>query len=615
MWNIFQRGPVQKSWLALACACALATNAPAAVTRVVTQTNDSGPGSFRQALLDLNALGGGKILFSNLSSSIVLTSALPSITANATLLGPGTNFTTLSPSPVFHIEAPAVVRMLRMSLSSLTVTNHGSLFIADSRLGACNLHNNGTLNVTRCAPWGDTAPMSLAGTGRAVVNGMRFRGVDLDSGELVLNDCVVAGRTLQGINAVGYCEPYFDYPYFICGISPRATSAKGGGVYMRAGILSMTGCMISDNFVRGGNGTQTGSGEYAVLDAPGDGIGGGICVDSGMLRMTNCTVANNSGIGGFGGFATRIFREGGGFGVGGIALMGGSGVMVNCTITGNSGTGGEGGGQQGGSATGGIRAGGHSLRLINCTVSENSAVAGHVIARGTEDSGSPGLGAGGLWGYGVEMVNSILADNLGSVSPTTSPVVMIPNDGIGNIKSLGQNLIGTTNPLITVRLNYFTTNYLTGFTNTDLLNVNPLLGPLQDNGGPTLTQAPLPGSPVIDAGTNAGGLAFDQRGHPRTCDGRRLPNTNGSDGTDIGAVEADQSMCHQVVARAGANIHVSFTSDAGIHYGLQFKSNLTSAAWTTAPQTWTGTGVLVTYTNFGAATLPRRFYRWFEINP
>lgn len=612
MWNIFQRGPVQKSWLALACACALATNAPAAVTRVVTQTNDSGPGSFRQALLDLNAMGGGKILFSNLSSSIVLTSALPSITANATLLGPGTNFTTLSPSPVFHIEAPAVVRMLRMSLSSLTVTNHGSLFIADSRLGACNLHNNGTLNVTRCAPWGDTAPMSLAGTGRAVVNGMRFRGVDLDLGELALNDCVVSGRTLQGIDAVGYCEPWpFDPPYIFCGINPRATSVKGGGVYVKNGILSMTRCLISDNHVRGGNG----AGWQGAISAPGDGLGGGVCIDSGMLRMTNCTVVNNSGIGGIGGFSYRGYSVGGGLGVGGIAIAGGSGVMVNCTITGNSGTGGAGGNIYGGSAAGGILVyyyTGLRLALINCTVTGNTAIGGPVspYSDPPQYPSVPGSGAGGLMIYAglVEIRNSIIANNLGSVSPST---VVVPNDGIGNITSLGQNLIGTTNPLIS---NFFT-NYLTGFTNTDLLNVNPLLGPLQDNGGPTPTHAPLPGSPVIDAGTNAGGLAFDQRGRPRTCDGRRLPNTNGSDGTDIGAVEADQSMCHQVVARAGANIHVSFTSDAGIHYGLQFKSNLTSAAWTTAPQTWTGTGGLVTYTNFGAATLPRRFYRWFEIDP
>ena len=49
----------------------------------------------------------------------------------------------------------------------------------------------------------------------------------------------------------------------------------------------------------------------------------------------------------------------------------------------------------------------------------------------------------------------------------------------------------------------------------DLTNTNPLLGPLQDNGGPTPTHALLPGSPAINAGTNRGCPPTDQRGVPR----------------------------------------------------------------------------------------------------
>jgi hypothetical protein len=49
----------------------------------------------------------------------------------------------------------------------------------------------------------------------------------------------------------------------------------------------------------------------------------------------------------------------------------------------------------------------------------------------------------------------------------------------------------------------------------------PLLLPLADNGGPTLTQALAAGSPAINRGTNARGLLFDQRGpgHPRAFGG------------------------------------------------------------------------------------------------
>jgi hypothetical protein len=50
---------------------------------------------------------------------------------------------------------------------------------------------------------------------------------------------------------------------------------------------------------------------------------------------------------------------------------------------------------------------------------------------------------------------------------------------------------------------------------TDLTNTDPLLGPLADNGGPTFTQALLPGSPAIDAGVSVPGVTTDQRGVSR----------------------------------------------------------------------------------------------------
>ena len=49
----------------------------------------------------------------------------------------------------------------------------------------------------------------------------------------------------------------------------------------------------------------------------------------------------------------------------------------------------------------------------------------------------------------------------------------------------------------------------------DLINTNPRLGPLQDNGGPTFTHALLQDSPAVDAGDNNGAPATDQRGVSR----------------------------------------------------------------------------------------------------
>ena len=67
-----------------------------------------------------------------------------------------------------------------------------------------------------------------------------------------------------------------------------------------------------------------------------------------------------------------------------------------------------------------------------------------------------------------------------------------------------------------------------GWVKTDLLGAEPMLGPLQDNGGPTWTMALLPGSPAIGAGsaTIAGVTTTDQRGVPRP-----------SNRIDIGAYE------------------------------------------------------------------------------
>ncbi|HEV3203790.1 MAG TPA: choice-of-anchor Q domain-containing protein, partial [Gemmataceae bacterium] len=109
---------------------------------------------------------------------------------------------------------------------------------------------------------------------------------------------------------------------------------------------------------------------------------------------------------------------------------------------------------------------------------------------------SPGTAmGGGLTNQGTLTTrNTILAGNtVGGPGQNSGP------DLGGNFGSQGYNLIGDPTGG-------------SGFDATDLLNVDPLLGPLQDNGGPTQTMALLPGSPAVDAGDNANAPDFDQRG-------------------------------------------------------------------------------------------------------
>src|SRR5690606_2982347 len=68
---------------------------------------------------------------------------------------------------------------------------------------------------------------------------------------------------------------------------------------------------------------------------------------------------------------------------------------------------------------------------------------------------------------------------------------------------------------------------------SDRTVADPMLAPLADNGGPTATHAPLPGSPLVDTGVDAECPTADQRGAPRPFDG----DGDGTATCDVGAVE------------------------------------------------------------------------------
>jgi hypothetical protein len=131
--------------------------------------------------------------------------------------------------------------------------------------------------------------------------------------------------------------------------------------------------------------------------------------------------------------------------------------------------------------------------------------------------------------------STLLISGVGDVLIRNSIIDGNETDGageiIGNVDPASSfNLIGVS-PLLK--------GIQTGLNNNQIDTLaNPRLGPLQDNGGPTLTVAPLPASLAVDAGFNfAGDPSTDATNHPRTVNLIPIPDRIGSDGTDIGAVE------------------------------------------------------------------------------
>ena len=152
--------------------------------------------------------------------------------------------------------------------------------------------------------------------------------------------------------------------------------------------------------------------------------------------------------------------------------------------------------------------------IIHSTIANNRAVK----PREGEDDGGGGIF---LLNGNVTLVNSILANNYRGEGNTVDNLFQDPN-APGNVTTQGINLSDTAPP---------------GFGASDLTNVAPLLGPLSDNGGATVTHALLAGSPALDAADGGSCLSIDQRGEPRPADG----NDDEVAACDIGAYEAQSA--------------------------------------------------------------------------
>jgi hypothetical protein len=209
----------------------------------------------------------------------------------------------------------------------------------------------------------------------------------------------------------------------------------------------------------------------------------------------------------------------------------------------------------------------------SCTISSNSALGGY-----SDVIGHGGFGFGGgicqdpLPVPPPFLANTIVADN----NSASGDAGVNSGSGIdvycGNSLSLGFNLIGNK---------VDSTGWLASdATGSPGATIEPLLGPLQINGGQTPTMMLLPNSGAIDAG-NSGGLSTDQRGLPRPVRFPSYPIPPGGDGSDIGAVEVQPPLMGMGIGQSPAGlsrIWVSWLNEAGWEWSLLQTSDSTMAS-------------------------------------
>lgn len=423
----------------------VATGSAQAATITVSNLNDSGPGSLREAILDANQNGAG-------SDDIVFASGL-----SGTIDVGSTDGSGLYPGTAMNIQGP----------------------------GAGQVTLRGT-----------------SGVDYVVYTGLDFGGYGGNPGDPI----TISGLTITGGDATG---------------KHSANYVRGGGIFNNDAALTVSNSVISNNYAQDDGGgiysySQAGSvtvvnstisGNRAGASTDGNAYGGGIYSQDSPVVIRNSTVSgNNSG------------GDGGGIYMSSRYTADPSLTIENSTVANN--TAGSGSSDDGGGV------------WLCCGDNDQSLTLKSSTITGNRVGGGSGYGGGlvlfGVAASNVHIQSSIIANNHGTIA----------NDIYSEYGGqLGFSLVKELNADSTDTGYSFTT------TGPNLTGVDPQLGGLANNGGPTQTELPSATSPVIDKG-NAFGLNSDQRGVLRPIDFPAIPNA--ADGADIGAVELQPSSAFKL---------------------------------------------------------------------
>jgi CSLREA domain-containing protein len=447
--------------------------------KVVNSLADPGDGTCNAAQCTLreaiNASGSTEISFaSGLTGPITLASPAAGggtlqVEKTLTITGPGTGIVIRRRSTdpafrIFRIGSGATV-----TLANLTIRNG-----RDYPGGG--IVNRGTLELTNCTVSDNS--------GDGIANFAR----------LTLRHSTAASNTFSGI---------FNYTDGTLTLRHSAVVHNGFGIFNKGGDLALTRSTVSEN---SGGGIVTQRGRVTLTEARiAANNGTGISADHASVALTNSTVARNNSAGDGGG----IYNETGGVTIARSTITNnsatgqGGGIfntvddpyrrhragvtLTNSTVSGNS-------AGSGGGISNSPRRSSVSLTLTNSTVARNSATqeGGGIFQRGLNPDEDVAL---------LGLTNSLVAQNSAPIGPDVfnSNVEAgfvfarfnLIGDGSGSGVSDGVdgNQVGSAGAPI-----------------------DPKLGPLADNGGPTRTHALLLGSPAIDAASTPDCPPTDQRG-------------------------------------------------------------------------------------------------------
>ncbi len=411
----------------------------------------------------LNAQLGTLGSYGGLTQTIPLLSSSPAINAGNAVTAPATDqrgLTRFGNSDIGAFEYQfKVTNTSDSGNGSLrqAVLNANAATTADTVIFTSLFNTPQTITLTSGAiTFTDAARTTITGPGASLLsisgnNASQVFIVNANKSAALLGLTVTGGQGVDG----GGLDNSGTLSMLNCTVNNNVATSTGGGL-ANGGTLTMLNCTISGNTSSGTGGGLVATGHTYLTNCAVSGNyaatgGGGLAASGAGFRfsLTDCTVSGNT-------------TNGAG---GGLYDNNGQDTLTNCTVSGNTAA----------TSGGGLRTG-FAATLTNCTVSGNTAT----TAGGGLDNGGD-----------LHIGNTIVAGN--NLPNSSGPDVNSPS--LGFLTSNGNNLIGKTDGSV---------GWVGGdLTGTIAAPLNPQLGALASNGGPTQTLALLPASPAIGAGNSA----------------------------------------------------------------------------------------------------------------